>query len=175
MSTTPTSSAFTPSGSTHLAIAEVDRIVVRGKDLCRDVIGQQSFTAYFLFLLTGETPSANLVRVADATMVSLAEHGLVPSNQAARMTFAAAPEAMQGAVAAGLLGAGSVVFGSSEVAGRLFLRVEEEAKQHGGDIHVSSRLGEGSTFVLEFPLRLPAADAGTESDGPLTPPPGSEP
>ena len=62
-----------------MAIAEVDRIVVRGKDLCRDVIGQQSFTAYFLFLLTGETPSDNLVRVADATMVSLAEHGLVPS------------------------------------------------------------------------------------------------
>ncbi len=48
-------------------------------------------------------------------------------------------------------------------------------REHGGDIHVSSRLGEGSTFVLEFPLRLPAADAGTESDGPLTPPPGSEP
>jgi hypothetical protein len=41
MSTTPTSSAFTPTGSTHMAIAEVDRIVVRGKDLCRDVIGQQ--------------------------------------------------------------------------------------------------------------------------------------
>jgi hypothetical protein len=40
---------------------------------------------------------------------------------------------------------------------------------------VSSRLGEGSTFVLEFPLRLPDADAGTESDGPPTPPPGSEP
>jgi citrate synthase len=66
-----------------MAIAEVDRIVVRGKDLCRDVIGQQSFTAYFLFLLTGQTPSDNLVRVADATMVSLAEHGLVPSVQAA--------------------------------------------------------------------------------------------
>jgi signal transduction histidine kinase len=48
-------------------------------------------------------------------------------------------------------------------------------REHGGDIHASSRLGEGSTFILEFPLRLPAADAGTESDGPPTPPPGSAP
>ena len=49
MSSTPVSSAFTPKGASHMAIAELDRIVVRGKDLCRDVIGQQSFTSYFLF------------------------------------------------------------------------------------------------------------------------------
>ena len=53
----------------------------------------------------------------NATLVAIAEHGLVPSVQAARMTFAAAPDAMQGAVAAGILGCGSVVLGSSETAG----------------------------------------------------------
>jgi len=131
MSTAPTSSAFTPSGSTHMAVAELDRIVVRGKDLCRDVIGQQSFTSYFLFLLTGETPNANLVRVADATMVALAEHGLVPSVQAARMTFAAAPDAIQGAVAAGLLGCGPVILGASETAGHLLIDMLAQATQHG--------------------------------------------
>ena len=131
MSNTPASSAFTPSGSTHMAIAEVDRIVVRGKDLCRDVIGQQSFTAYFLFLLTGETPSDNLVRVADATMVSLAEHGLVPSVQAARMTLAAAPESVQGAVAAGLLGCGPVILGASETAGHLLIEMLAQSTQQG--------------------------------------------
>ena len=74
MSTPSPSSAFTPSGQTHMAKVESDRIIVRGKDLCGDLIGQQSFTAYFLFLLTGQTPTPQLVRVADATMVALAEH-----------------------------------------------------------------------------------------------------
>ena len=131
MSSTPVSSAFTPKGASHIAIAELDRIVVRGKDLCRDVIGQQSFTSYFLFLLTGETPSANLVRMADATMVSLAEHGLVPSVQAARMTLAASPESVQGAVAAGLLGCGPVILGASETAGHLLIAMLQQAAKEG--------------------------------------------
>jgi hypothetical protein len=71
-----TSSAFTPNGATHMALVEPDRIVVRGQDLCRDILGQQSFTAYFLFLLTGSSPPAQLVQAADACMVAIAEHGL---------------------------------------------------------------------------------------------------
>jgi citrate synthase len=58
--------------------------------------------------------------------VAIAEHGLVPSVQAARMTFAAAPDAMQGAVAAGILGCGSVVLGSSETAGRMYVEIDEK-------------------------------------------------
>ena len=60
----------------------------------------------------------------NATLVAIAEHGLVPSVQAARMTFAAAPDAMQGAVAAGILGCGSVVLGSSETAGRMYAEID---------------------------------------------------
>ena len=90
-----TSSAFSATGgASHMALVETDRIVVRGLDLCQNIIGQQSFTAYFLFLLTGETPSEKLVKAADATLIAIAEHGLVPSVQAARMTLAAAPDAM---------------------------------------------------------------------------------
>ena len=59
----------------------------------------------------------------DATLVAIAEHGLVPSVQVARMTLAAAPEALQGAGAAGILGCGSVVLGSSEAAGQLFTQI----------------------------------------------------
>lgn len=40
---------------------------------------------------------------------------MTPSVQAARMTYAAAPEALQGAVSGGFLGCGSVVPGSAEV------------------------------------------------------------
>ncbi len=56
----------------------------------------------------------------DATLVAIAEHGLVPSVVASRMTLAAAPEALQGAVAAGILGCGSVILGAAESAAHLF-------------------------------------------------------
>ncbi len=106
-----------------------ETIVVRGADLCRDLIGKMSFTDYFWLLVTGQRPSAMASRVLDATLVAIAEHGLVPSVQASRMTLAAAPDAIQGAVAAGILGCGSVILGSSEAAGRLFLRIDALARE----------------------------------------------
>jgi citrate synthase len=105
-----------------------ETIVVRGADLCRELIGKISFTDYFWLLVTGQRPSAMASRVLDATLVAITEHGLVPSVQASRMTLAAAPDAIQGAVAAGILGCGSVILGSSEAAGRLFLRVDALAR-----------------------------------------------
>jgi citrate synthase len=109
--------------SSALSTSNADTIVVRGKDLCRELIGKVSFTDYMWFLLSGQLPNAAQSRVLDATLVAIAEHGLVPSVQASRMTYAAAPEALQGAVAAGLLGCGSVILGASETAGKLFADV----------------------------------------------------
>jgi len=113
-------------GTSAIAKAEIDRITIRGQDLCSDFIGKASLTEYFLFLLTGEKPAANLLKLVDATMVAIAEHGLVPSVQAARMTLASAPDALQGAVAAGLLGCGSVILGASETAGRMLVDIAKE-------------------------------------------------
>src|ERR1700722_3510975 len=98
-------------------------IIVRGRDLTEDLIGRIGFTDHFWLLLTGTLPSAAQRRILDATLVAIAEHGLVPSAQVARMTLAAAPEALQGAVAAGILGCGSVVLGSSEAAGQFFAAI----------------------------------------------------
>jgi citrate synthase len=106
-----------------------ETIVVRGADLCKDLIGKVSFSDYFWLLVTGQRPNPMASRVLDATLVAIAEHGLVPSVQASRMTLAAAPDAIQGAVAAGILGCGSVILGASETAGRLFLRVDALAKE----------------------------------------------
>jgi citrate synthase len=105
-----------------------ETIVVRGANLCDELIGKLGFVDYFHLLVTGRRPDAVASRVLDATLVAIAEHGLVPSVQASRMTLAAAPDAIQGAVAAGILGCGSVILGASETAGRLFLRVDALAK-----------------------------------------------
>ncbi|WP_066270333.1 citryl-CoA lyase [Hydrogenophaga palleronii] len=106
-----------------ICTADEHTIVVRGKDLCEELIGHVSFADYFFLLLTGRTPDAACSTVLNATLVAIAEHGFVPSVQASRMTFAAAPDALQGAVAAGILGCGSVILGASETAGQLFARV----------------------------------------------------
>ncbi|MEJ1130318.1 citryl-CoA lyase [Variovorax sp. CCNWLW225] len=109
--------------STAICTSDEHTIVVRGQDLCQELIGHLSFADYFFLLLTGRRPDAACSVVLNATLVAIAEHGLVPSVQASRMTFAAAPDALQGAVAAGILGCGSVILGASETAGRLFMDV----------------------------------------------------
>jgi citrate synthase len=113
--------------TTAISASNSETIIVRGRDLAGDLIGQVSFTDHFWLLLTGSLPSPVQRRLLDATLVAIAEHGLVPSVQASRMTLAAAPEALQGAVAAGILGCGSVVLGSAEAAGRFFAAVNERA------------------------------------------------
>jgi citrate synthase len=120
----------------HTAIATSDEtsITVRGFSLCDDLIGKIGFTDYFWLLVIGEKPTEPQRDMMDACLVAIAEHGLVPSVQAARMTLAAGPEAWQGAVAAGLLGMGSVVAGSSETAGRYLAQVIAQADANAGDL-----------------------------------------
>ncbi|MGH8133457.1 MAG: citryl-CoA lyase [Steroidobacteraceae bacterium] len=117
--------------SSAISTSNAETILVRGRDLTRELIGTLSFTEHFWLLVTGALPSAGQRRVLDATLVAIAEHGLVPSVQASRMTLAAAPEALQGAVAAGILGCGSVVLGSSEAAGRFLAEIEARAGDTG--------------------------------------------
>jgi len=123
----------------HTAIcgSNPETIVVRGRDLCGELIGHTGFSDYVWLLITGQMPTAGQRAALDATLVAIAEHGLVPSVQASRMTLAAAPEALQGAVAAGILGCGSVVFGSTEAAGRFLDEVVMRAA--GGDLAAAAR------------------------------------
>src|SRR5215213_4165488 len=99
---------------TRISQAYPDRVDVRGRDLAGDLMGRVSFTEYFNLLLTGEEPTEQQRYFLDVLLVSIAEHGLMPTNVAARMTFAADPGSLQGAVAAGILGCGPVILGTSE-------------------------------------------------------------
>ena len=88
-----------------------DEITVAGRDLPTEIMGRLTLTELSYLLITRREPTPQQCRLLDAVLVSLADHGLTPSALAARLTYTGAPEAIQGAVAAGLLGAGSVFLG----------------------------------------------------------------
>jgi len=104
---------------TSICEAHADRIEVRGRDLTGDLMGRLSFTDYFYLLVTGREPTTDQRFFLDLLLVAIAEHGLVPTVQAARMTLAADPDSLQGAVAAGILGAGPVILGTSQLCAKL--------------------------------------------------------
>src|SRR4029453_10595901 len=104
---------------TRISQAYPDRVEVRGRDLTSDVMGRLTFTEYFHLLLTGDEPTDEQRVFLDLLLVAIAEHGMMPTNVAARMTLAADPGSLHGAVAAGILGAGPVVLGTAEECARL--------------------------------------------------------
>ena len=110
---------------TRISEAYPDRVEVRGRDLAGELMGRLSFTDYFHLLLTGDEPTEQQSYFLDVLLVSIAEHGLMPTNVAARMTFAADPGSLQGAVAAGILGCGPVILGTSEECARLLVSKRE--------------------------------------------------
>jgi len=110
---------------THISQAYPDRVEIRGHDLATELIGHVSFTEYFHLLLTGRRPSEQQRFFLDALLVAIAEHGMMPTNVAARMTLAADPGSLQGAVAAGILGCGPVILGTAEECARLLERAAE--------------------------------------------------
>jgi citrate synthase len=109
----------------RISQAHADRVEVRGRDLTGDLMGRLSFTEYFHLLLTGEEPTQEQRFFLDLLLVAIAEHGMMPTNVAARMTLAADPGSLQGALAAGILGAGPVLLGTAEACARLLVRARE--------------------------------------------------
>lgn len=95
-----------------------DRIVVRGHDLVEDLIGKVSLGDVAFLELKGRLPTTKESTVFNALAVTLVEHGMTPSAIATRLTYFGAPESVQGAVAAGLLGIGDRFGGSVEEAAR---------------------------------------------------------
>jgi citrate synthase len=97
----------------------VERIVVHGKDLPNEILGRLNLGDMAFLELTGRVPNERESKIFNAMVVTLVEHGITPSAMAARLTYLGAPEALQAAVAAGLLGLGSVFVGSMEGVARI--------------------------------------------------------
>jgi citrate synthase len=108
----------------HISQAYPDRVEVRGRDLCGDVMGRMGFTEYFHLLLTGREPTDDQRFFLELLLIAIAEHGMMPTNVAARMTLAADPGSLQGAVAAGILGCGPVILGTAEECASLLVEAQ---------------------------------------------------
>ena len=119
--------------TTSISTADTASVTVRGKDLTTDLMGRMSFTQYFYLLLTGREPTGQQTYFLDLLLVAIAEHGLVPTNQVARMTYAADPTSLQGAVAAGILGCGTVVLGTAGLCGQFLVEARKIMSAQGLD------------------------------------------
>ncbi|MET7423510.1 citryl-CoA lyase [Dactylosporangium sp. NPDC005555] len=102
---------------TSIGTSDADRITLLGQDLAADLMGNVGFGELAFWLVAGRRPSAGETRVFEAVLVALADHGFTPTAIAARVTYASAPESLQGALAAGLLGGGSRFLGVTEDCG----------------------------------------------------------
>jgi len=140
--------------TTSLCHSTADDIVLRGRSLPRELIGKVTFTQLIYFQLTGRDATPAQLAILDACLVTLMEHGLTPSAIATRLTYTSAPEAMQGAVAAGLLGVGSLFVGTTEGCAALLARIvaADDARAEADAIAKSMRRVPGFGHPLHKPV-----------------------
>jgi citrate synthase len=112
---------------TGLGTSDADSISLLGQDLAADLMGRVGFGELAFWLVAGRRPNAGEVRLFEAVLVALADHGFTPTAIAARLTYLSAPDSLQGALAAGLLGGGSRFLGVTEDCGRFLAAVLSEA------------------------------------------------
>jgi citrate synthase len=114
-----------PTYPTSLGTSDAASISLLGKDLATDLMGSVGFGELAFWLVTQKRPTPSQVRVFEAVLVALADHGFTPTAIAARLTYLSAPDSLQGAIAAGLLGGGSRFLGVTEDCGQFLAGVLE--------------------------------------------------
>ena len=122
-----------PRFPTSLGTSDADSITLLGQNLATDLMGKVGFGELALWLVTQQRPAPGQVRVFEAVLVALADHGFTPTAIAARLTYLSAPDSVQGALAAGLLGGGSRFLGVTEDAGRFLADTLAGAAEPPGD------------------------------------------
>ena len=103
---------------TGIGTSDLHSIRLLGQDVANDLMGQVGFAELAFWLVALRRPSRGELRLFEAVLVALTDHGFTPTVIAARLTYTSAPEALQGAVAAGILGGGSRFLGVTEDAGK---------------------------------------------------------
>ena len=121
---------------TALGVSTTDRISLLGQDLADDIMGTVGFGELAFWLAARRRPTPGETRLFEAVLAGLADHGFTPTAIAARLTYLSAPESVQGALAAGVLGAGSRFLGVTEDSARFLsaaLRAGEPTDNAGWD------------------------------------------
>ncbi|MEV4298162.1 citryl-CoA lyase [Microbispora rosea] len=107
-----------PSYPTALGASSLKSITLLGSDLAEDVMGKVGFGELAFWLAAQRRPTPGETRVFEAVLAALADHGFTPTAIVTRLTYLSAPDSIQGALAAGLLGGGSRFLGVTEDCGR---------------------------------------------------------
>jgi citrate synthase len=126
---------------TGIGTSDADSMTLMGRDVPGELMGHVTLTELTFLMVQGRPPTPEQTRLLDAVLVSLADHGLTPIALAARLTYTGAPDSLQGAIASGLLGGGSVFLGVVEDTARFLGAVLAE----GGtaEAAVRARVGAG--------------------------------
>lgn len=95
----------------------------RNANLVDDLMGKKTFTEVMLMQILNREPRGVDLRITDAVLIVLMEHGLTPSAITTRLIYMSAPENLQGAVAAGLMAVGSSFVGTMENCSQLLDRI----------------------------------------------------
>jgi citrate synthase len=118
-----------PEYPTALGASSLEKITLLGHDLAEDVMGSVGFGELAFWLATQRRPTRGETRVFEAVLAALADHGFTPTAIVTRLTYLSAPDSVQGALAAGLLGGGSRFLGVTEDCGRFLHDVLEGASE----------------------------------------------
>jgi citrate synthase len=118
---------------TSIGTADATSISLLGHDLAGDLLGSVGFAELAFWLVALRRPSRGELRVFETVLVALADHGFTPTVIAARLTLAGAPESVQGALAAGILGGGSRFLGVTEDTARFLAAALAERPDAPGD------------------------------------------
>jgi citrate synthase len=97
-----------------LGAATPTSITLLGHDLAGDIMGTVGFGELAYWLATQRRPTPGQTRLFEAVLAALADHGFTPTAIVTRLTYLSAPDSIQGALAAGLLGGGSRFLGVTE-------------------------------------------------------------
>ncbi|CAI8871458.1 Citryl-CoA lyase [Brevibacillus sp. IT-7CA2] len=127
---------------TNIGMSKPDAIYVHGYNLTEDLIGHITLADMAFLGAMHRRPTEAESKMLNACMVAICEHGFTPSSISARLTYLGAPEAVQAAVAAGLLGAGSVYLGAMENTAQM---LQEGWEKYGED----QEIGEAANRILE--------------------------